>query len=182
MSVVVDPLNDPELAAAGAALRAEWRTDEEEWSRAAFEHWQHDQSLLDVARDCMHRGDTLVVLSRRNTFRGVVSSVGEDVMRVATAEGPVVVHVNADAPLALRVVMRATAGGARGDREPASLRAVLLDLETSGARVEVGVAIADAVLTGMLRVGRDQVAVRDGDGFETYVPLRWVTWVRSSVG
>ncbi len=178
MSVVVDPLYGPELAAAGAALRAEWRTDEEEWTRAAFERWQHDQTLFDVARDCMHRGDTVVMLSCRRSFQGVVSSVGEDVVRMTTADGRVVVHLGADAPLALRVAARATAGGARGDRERLTLRAVLLDHETSGAAVELGVATAEYALTGVLRVGRDQVALRSSEGVETYIPTRWVAWVR----
>jgi hypothetical protein len=178
---VVDPLHDPELAAAAAALRAEWRADEEEWALAALERWHHDQTFLDVARECMYRGDTVAMHWGTRSFSGQVSSVGADVVRVVTGDGPVAVHVDSEIPLALRVVRRVTAGGGRGGRDPATFRAALLDLETSATRVEVGIAGADRAFVGLVRVGRDQVAVIDAEAGETYVPIRRVTWVRAWV-
>ena len=63
---------DDDLASAGA-LRAAWRAEEAEWSRAALERWQHEQTLVDVLRECMHRGDTVAVRFAAHTFTGVVT-------------------------------------------------------------------------------------------------------------
>ena len=177
-------MNDPELTTAGAAMRAEWRTDEEEWTRAAFERWQHGRTVLDVARASMHRGDTVGMILPGWRVEGVVTSVGEDILQVTTAagDGGITVHVDADVPLALRVVRRATSGGVRGDRELVTLRALVFALEAAGTVVQVGTAATPDALTGTLSVGRDQIAVRDRDGIETYVPTRWVTWVRMPLG
>src|SRR5436190_21689722 len=100
---MLDGIDDQALAAA-AALRAEWRDDEYEWTRAALQHWEHDQTLLDVLRMCMHRGDTVALEFSDHTFTGVLTAVGEDLARVETVDGSVDVHLGATATCSLRVV------------------------------------------------------------------------------
>ncbi len=176
---MVDPVErDDELREVAAATRAEWRADEEQWALAAFEAWEHDRTLLDVARECMHRGDTVAVALPGRTFVGAVSSVGDDRIGIATNEGPVDVRITQDAPITFRVVTRARVGGTRGEQAVVTFRARLLELETDAASVELGVPLADGVLNGRLRVGRDQVSVTDRDGGRCYVSIGSVSWVR----
>lgn len=171
----LDGIDDEGLAAA-AGLRAEWRADEEAWTRAALERWEHDRTLLDVLRACMHRGDTVALAFPGRTFRGVVSAVGADLARVETVDGSVDAHLCPTAVLSLCVVATARAGGDRGDPSVATFRARLLQLE--GNVVQLGVRVSDGALAGELRVGRDHVSVVDRDGARRYVPTGSVSWVR----
>ncbi len=162
--------------AAAAALRAEWRADEDAWARAALEQWEHDRTLLDVLRTCMHRGDTVAFEFTGRTFVGALSAVGADLARLATTDGSVDAHLDGAAVLVVRVVVAARAGGGRGDRSITTFRARLLHLE--GTLVELGTRVHDDALIGELGVGRDQVRVLDGDGAARYVPIGSVNWVR----
>ncbi len=109
----------PDLAGAGAALRAEWREEEEEWMRAAAQHWAHGRDIHDVTRDLMHRGDTVEAIAAGRSFTGLVTFVGDDVMEVRTATGRVDVRLTVGdrrgpvAPLVLRVIEKARSGGGR---------------------------------------------------------------------
>ena len=58
---MTDALDDGDLHARSAAVRAEWRDDEEAWTRAAFEHWEHRRTLVDIVRDCMIRADEVIL-------------------------------------------------------------------------------------------------------------------------
>ncbi len=162
--------------AAAAALRAEWRADEDAWTRAALEQWEHDRTLLDVLHTCMHRGDTVALDFPGRTFIGVVSAVGVDLARLATPDGSVDAHLGPAAVLSLRVVTPARAGGGRGDPSITTFRARLLHLE--GTFVQLGTRVRDDACSGELRVGRDHVSVLDRDGVRRYVPIESVTWVR----
>lgn len=162
--------------AAAAAVRAEWRADEDAWTRAALEQWEHDRTLLDVLRTCMHRGDTVALEFPDRTFVGVVDAVGAELARLATSEGSVDAHVDAAAVFSLRVVAPARAGGGRGDPGITTFHARLLHLEAT--LVQLGTRVRDDALTGELRVGRDQVSVFDRDGVRRYVPIGSVSWVR----
>ena len=172
---MLDGIDDADLAVA-AALRAQWRDDEHEWTRAALARWEHGRTLADVLRACMHRGDTVALESPGRSFLGVVTAVGEDLVRVATADGSIDARLDPGAPLVLRVVRAARTGGERGDRSTATFRARLLELE--GTVVQVGLRADDDALTGALCVGRDQLSVVDPDGARRYVPIGSVTWVR----
>jgi GGDEF domain-containing protein len=57
----VDPLADAAGSDVAAAARAEWREEEDEWTRAAFERWQHARRLVDALKDVMYRGDAVLV-------------------------------------------------------------------------------------------------------------------------
>lgn len=184
-----DP-GDADLGGAAASMREAWRADEEEWSRAAAAQWAHGRSLVDIARELMHRGDTVAVATGDATFTGEVTDVGVDVMRLRTGRGPVDVAlalvtsgsgerrtVRLPAPVVVRVVARARSGGRRASGALSTFRARLLEHEADGAEVALGSVLLGEQLSGTVTVGHDQVHVRDRDGGETYVPLAWISWV-----
>jgi hypothetical protein len=143
---------------AAAAARSEWRADEEAWTRAAVERWLHERTLLDVARECLHRGDTVNVRFADRVFCGRVGAVGDDLFSLELVEGRVDVAATRAAPFVLRVAARARSGGARGDHVT-TMRARLLELELAGCEVEIGLSVGDTV-RGHMSVGRDHVVVR----------------------
>ena len=146
---------DPELAHAARSARAEWRRDEEEYLRAAEEHWAHQQTLREVVRALMHRGDTITVSIGAAGFTGRAVAVGDDWFELDTVGGTV--DVRLDAPeLVVRVVERAPDGGRRCEPGARTLRARLLEHEVAGGPVVVGSRDGGA-LQGELVVGRDQV-------------------------
>lgn len=163
------------LGDAAAAARSEWRADEEAWTTAAVERWLHERSLLDVVRECMHRGDTVSVRFAPRVFSGCVRAVGVDLFSLDLVEGRVDVAAARGARFILRVEARARSGGARGD-DVTTMRARLLELETARCDVEVGVDAGDAV-RGQLSIGRDHVLVRSAASHDTVVPIGAVSWV-----
>jgi len=180
---------NPDLDAAGAAMREEWRAEEEFYGREAHAQWEHGRRMADVWTELMHRGDTVAIALERVTFTGVIVAVGDDLASLRTPAGRVDVHRalparNAadrhallPAPFVLRVVERAKSGGMRQPR-PMSFRARLLELESDGGDVVVGCGLIPDELLGRITVGRDQLHVRGRDDTETYVPLAWVSYVR----
>ena len=168
--------SDPELAHAASSARAEWRRAEEEYVRAAEEHWAHQQTLRDVVRALMHRGDAIAASVGPTTFTGRVVAVGDDWFELDSAGGAVDVRI--DAPeLEVRVVARARDGGCRGAPGSRSFRARLLEHEMAGVPVVVG-GRAGREARGELVVGRDQVCV--GVPLGTYLPVRGIAWVRAT--
>ena len=109
-----DPLAHAGIGDAAASARAVWRADEEEWTRAAVERWHHGRTLLDVVRECMHRGDTVAVRVGAVTMTGTVRVVGDDVVSLASADGRVDFPLDSTTALTVRVVERARSGGTRG--------------------------------------------------------------------
>jgi hypothetical protein len=179
---VTDPLDRVDIGNAAAVMRAEWRADEEEWTRAALERWQHDRTLLEVLRECMHRGDTIAVRSGSVTFTGRVEAVGDNVVAIAARDGRVDLCCDAAVPLVVRVVERARSGGTRGDAVT-TFRARLLELEMAEGDVEAGTRVSGDVVRGRLTVGHDHVVVRDdeagdGGGGEMVIALAALAWVR----
>jgi hypothetical protein len=172
-----DLYESAKLGDVGAAARAAWRADEEEWTRAAFEAWDHERALVDVARDCMHRGDTVALLMSQRVFSGLVLAVGDDFVRVGSPTGHVDVRIGDHAQFILRVIAPARAGGWRGTTEIATFRACLLQLEVDGVEVELGVPAADAMV-GLIYLGGDHVRLECRDGGSAYVPIGSVSWVR----
>ncbi len=174
---MTDPLDRAGLGDAGAAVRAEWRADEEEWTRAALEHWQHQRTLLDVVRECMHRGDTVAVRLPHATFTGRVCAVGDDLVAIDVLDGRVDVRVDAHTPVVVRVVERARAGGTRGERVT-TFRARLLELEMDERDVELGAQSAGGIVRGRLQVGADHVTGHERDGSSAVIALAAMAWVR----
>ena len=170
---LADLATDPALAAEAAAARAEWRAEEEEWTRAEAERWAHQRSLADLAREYLHRGDTVEVYVAGARFRGLLSRVGDDWLRVETDGGAADVFLGAG--VVLRRVVRARAGGRRDDGTVRTFRARLLELEAEGAPVIVSAPSFDSDLRGYLTVGADHIIVTDDD-VET--ALSCVSWVQ----
>jgi hypothetical protein len=168
---------DSPLDDGGSAARAAWRAEEEQWAQAAFEAWEHQRSLVDVARDCMHRGDTVAVMVSGRTFTGALVATHRDHLGLRTAGGRVDVPSGPTSSPVLRVVTTALTGGTRGEQGTSTFRARLLQLEASRARVEIGG--IGIVCSGVLRVGRDQVSLEDREGGRVYVPIASLAWVRT---
>jgi hypothetical protein len=175
---VTDPLDRAGIGDAAAAVRAEWRADEDEWSRAALEHWQHQRTLLDVVRECMHRGDTIALRLPHVTFTGRVRAVGDDIVAIdVLGQSRVDVRVDAYTPIVVRVLERARAGGTRGDAVT-TFRARLLELEMDEHDVELGANGGDEIVCGRLQVGHDHVIGHERDGTSAVIALAAVAWVR----
>ncbi len=174
---MTDPLDRADLGDAAAQVRAEWRADEDEWTRAAVERWQHQRTLLDVIRECMLRGDTIALRLGNITFTGLVQAIGDDLVALDAAEGRVDVRVDDHTQLVARVLEHPHAGGTRGD-SATTFRARLLELEMNELDVEVGADVAGEVVRGQLTVGRDHVIVHEKEQIDTVIALAAVAWVR----
>lgn len=172
---------DAGLRARAAELRAEWRAEEEEWSRAALESFEHSRTLVDVLRTAMHRGDDVVLGSGGDAVRGVLAHVGDDWCMVHAPGGAIDVPVCATAPL-VRVVERSRRGGTSGAPTAArAWRARLFEHEMGRDPCVLAVAGGER-LVGRLRVGSDHVIVdetprRTSDHRDVFVPLVAVLWV-----
>jgi hypothetical protein len=174
-----DLFDDGELRVNAASVRAEWRADEDEWTRAAYERFEHGRALVDVARACMHRGDRVSFLVSDVTFTGAITSVGPDAARMQLGNEPddvVDVHLGVATGVVLRIDEHARAGGSRGD-DGLSFRARALELE-DGPEVLVGLGPAGLVLGGRLGVGRDHLRIVAVDGIETHAAFAGVSWLR----
>jgi hypothetical protein len=169
--------SDPELAHAASSARAEWRREEEEYLRAAEEHWAHQRTMRDVVRELMHRGDTVAVTVGPTTRTGRVVTVGEDWFELAGPAGSADLRLEAP-DLVVRVLERAHDGGCRGDAGSRTFRARLLEHEMAGGRVVVG--FRDSEMRGALVVGRDQVCV-GAPPLGTYVPIRAITMIHAAL-
>lgn len=156
-----------------AKARAEWRADEQDWSRAALERWEHGRALDDVVRDCMRRGDIVTFAYVAHSWSGRVASVGDDIARLDTRDVRVDIRLAVDAPFVLRV--RAVDGpGARDDSALTTFTARLREVD--GTAQCIGT--SNGPLEGRVRIGRDQVRVTDADGGVAYVPTGSVWWLR----
>ena len=174
----LDPRTRAELADVAADARAAWRADEEEWTAAALAQWHHGRTLVDVAREHLHRGDTITVSWAGATTRltGVVMGVGADVVALSVGSTRVDLALHAHTPIVWRVAQRAHDGGSRGHALN-GFRARLLELEAAADVVDVG--LDDEVVVGRLTVGRDHVVVVDDD-LTTVVAISALRYVRPS--
>jgi hypothetical protein len=156
-----------------SAARAAWRAEEDRWSRAALEQWEHTRALADVVRDCMHRGDRATFVLPTVTWSGPLVAVGNDIARVAVGATLVDLRLAPAAPFVLRV--RSTPNpGQRGDASVTTFLARLRELD--GTSVSIG--LISGSLEGGLRLGRDQIRLDERDGSGAYVPTGSVWWVR----
>jgi hypothetical protein len=180
-----------DLAATAAAMREQWRADEEDLGRDAAEAWAHGRTLVDELVGRMHRGDTLAFDVAGHTFIGPITYVGSDYLRVHTAGGPVDVRtmisvpigrsrarkLGIPAPLVVRVVARARSGGLRPGPASPSFRARLYELEMDGEPVVIGSTLLADEVQGALAVAADHVTVTTPIT-ESMVPIVWIAYVR----
>jgi hypothetical protein len=170
-----DEAPPPNLGASGAAMREEWRAEQESATRDAAEQWRHSRTLLDLAREHMHRGDRVAITVAGHRAVGVIIEVANDRIALLDDTAPdhslrTDVHVVDAIPLAFSVVERARAGGRTGART-ASFRARLLELEAAGAPVTLATAIGPDAYVGTLSVGTDLVVIATSAGVEMVVAL-----------
>lgn len=166
-----------DLAPLGGAMRAEWQAEEEELTRAAYDQWRHGRSFADLLAECATRGDTVHVTAATATFRGPVVDVGVDRFTIAAGPGPVDIALGADVVIGIDSAAAAEAG-----ERPAAggtLRARLLEHETSGATVLIGT--SDAELRGVITVGADHVVVAHGE-LARAVAISSIIWIRLAEG
>jgi hypothetical protein len=171
----IEPSDDfgAPFAGLGGSAREDWRAEEESYIRAAAEQWAHRRSLADRARDWVHRGDELAVVTGPARFIGVAVAAGPDLLSIRTTAGRV------DLPLpscAVTVVAAAHHPGRPASAAAISWRARMLEHETARHEVAVGRRDGAADLRGRLVVGHDHVIVVDDDR-ETFVAAASISWV-----
>jgi hypothetical protein len=159
-------------------MREEWRAEQESVTHDAAEQWRHSRTLLDLAREHMHRGDRIAITVAGHRAVGEIFEVARDRIAVLddSAGARVDVHVTDAIPLAFSVVERARAGGRSGART-ATFRARLLELETAGSPVVIATSMGPDRLTGTLSVGTDLVVIATPAGSETVIALSAVASV-----
>jgi hypothetical protein len=160
-----------DLAASG---RAAWREDEEEWTRAARQRWEHEQTLGNLVGAVGRRGFVVTLRLARVSFTGTVAATGDDVLVVRTAAGAVDVALGR-ADLVMHVEQRSRMPGRRPART--SLRSRLLEWERRRIPVVIGTSYDE--LRGLVAVGRDHVVLRRDEHEEVVLPLASIAWVRA---
>jgi hypothetical protein len=179
-----DLAGDAELEQAAGAAREDRRAEEEEYAHAAARQWARHRDLLDITRELQHRGDTVAVHVGESSFRGVIDTVGADYIQLRTPAGRVdiallVGHERTPLPLVIRVVERARKGGRRAEPRARTFRARLLEYDGEEIDAVIGSPLLRDGLRGRVTIGRDQVAVHDADGSDTYLPMDHVAWAHA---
>lgn len=160
-------------------MREEWRAEQESATLDAAEQWRHSRSLLDLARDHMHRGDRVAITVAGHRCVGEIVEVARDRIALLDVGGSAAradVHVIDVVPLAFTVVERALSGG-RSSARTLTFRARLLELEAAGAPVVIATALGPDRHTGILGVGTDHVVTTAADGTETVISLSAIAFV-----
>lgn len=136
------------------------------------------RQLHDVARELASRGDEITVFAGDRSARGTLTYARGDIAELATASGPIDVHLAAG--VALRVDHRVVAGGTDPRSGSDTLRARLLEHELAGHRLEIWMPRHGLDISGRLvSVGKDHAVARDGDDREWTISLMDIAWVRS---
>lgn len=170
--------SDEGLDALGRELRAttgdELRADAEEGERLAAQAARRGQTLADVARAALFRGDRVRLRTASTTVIGTVVRAAGDLVSVETVEGTV--HVRLTAAVAYEIVQRDAVPGRSVAPGPESFRACLLELEL--AEAEVSIALPWGEVRGQLSVvARDHLVVAGPSG-ETHLSLAAVDHLR----
>src|SRR5689334_6042846 len=106
-------LGNPDARAVDAAVKSEWRAEQEAATADALDGWRHDRTLRDIALEVVHRSDRLSVTLPHAHFLGTVEAVGDDLLAIRAVSGRVDVHLHPSLPLMLQVGERAREGGSR---------------------------------------------------------------------
>jgi hypothetical protein len=169
-------LANPDVRATAAAMREEWRADQEAATLEAVEDWRHQRTLCDIAREIVHRGDPIVAMMPHIRFQGDVEAVGPDLLAIRTMSGRVDLHLRDGVPLVLQVGERVREGGTREAVADGDFRGSLLARERFG-EVTLGCTMYDEPIDGKLVVGTDHVCIVGRGGGETFFPLWTVAYV-----
>lgn len=161
-----DPLDDlaRELRlGAGEELRAEAELDEIETETGR----RRRRTVGDLARQAMHRADTVTVEVAGRSLTGVVDAVGLDYLVLLTPVAAVDVRLDA---AVLRITPSRTGGH---DARPgsATFAARLAEYEETSETVTLLLTAPPGELTGSVAVAAgDHVRIAGGDGRESVVP------------
>ncbi|HZI38594.1 MAG TPA: hypothetical protein VFF24_09835 [Acidimicrobiia bacterium] len=153
----------------------EWREE-----AAADEHLtelqrRRAQTLADVAREAMHRGDRVTVEIAGMRLRHPVVAVGADYMVLDDDEGVVDVAL----AHATMTIDRRASGGVTGRPVATTLRARLAELEQAEAQVTVVTAGGGREEGSLELVAADHLVIDRAGGPRVYVPLGLVSLVFS---
>lgn len=171
------PDEHPDLDLVGAAMREEWRAEQEAATRDAAADWQRRRTLPELLTGHMHHGDRLAFDVAGWRVTGVPEEVGSDLVALRTVFGRVDIHLALGVPLRFEVFERATEGGRRGvDVAGGSFRRAL-ELREGPQEVSLGTVFEPDGVDGTLRVGADFVTLVARMGAETTVPISYVSWV-----
>ena len=174
-----EDLGDLERQFADSARRqrAELRQEQEELEGAAEELARKDRDLVDIAIEAMHRGHVVTANVGDRSFRGAITHVGGDNMRLADGVGNEIDFLLAGLSTLQTRPGDRSQGRAVKERHPARFRDVFLDPEATRAEIEVG-GPALAPIAGKLTVlADDHLVIQARDGDETVVPLSAVVYV-----
>jgi hypothetical protein len=169
-------LGNPDARAVDAAVKTEWRAEQEAATADALDGFRHERTLRDVALETVHRGDRLSVTLPNAHFLGTVEAVGDDLLSLRAVSGRVDLHLHPALPLMLQVGERARDGGTRETLGDGDFRGALLAREAAG-EVTLGCVLLSEPIDGKLVVGKDHVCVVRRGGGETFIPLSSVSYV-----
>lgn len=154
----------------------EWREEAAADEQLSELQRRRGQTLADVAREAMHRGDRVAVEAAGMRLVHPVIAVGNDYLVLDDGEQVVDVALR---QATLRVERRSS-GGVSGRPAAATFRARLGELEQAGARVTVVVTGGGREEGSLELVAADHLVIDGGGGSRSYVPLGVVALVFSS--
>ncbi|MGQ0825023.1 MAG: hypothetical protein ACT4OX_08370 [Actinomycetota bacterium] len=167
----------PDLAPAAAAMREEWRTEQEAATADAAQDWYHRKSLVDVFREHMHCGDRIAIVVTGWRVVGVPEEVGDDLVAIRTLGGRVDVHLAPTIPLWHELYEHSTEGGHRGVDAAGGRFVNALMMHEGEMEATVGTVFDPGGMDGRLSVGADHVVIVARGGAQTFVPIAQVAWV-----
>ena len=166
----------PDLDPAAAAMRAEWREEQDAATAAAAEAKHRRMTVRDRFEEHMHRGDRLAVIAAGQRLVGVPEEIGDDFVALRTLSGRVDVHLTPSVPIYFEVYERAASGGDRGVDAAGSFVNALVRHE-GDREVTLGTVFDADGIDGRVNVGADHVVLIGRAGAETVIPLAQVSWV-----
>jgi hypothetical protein len=167
----------PDLAGASAAMREEWRAEQEAAAADAAEQWRHRRTLADRVTEHMHAGDRLAIMVAGYRITGIPEETGPDLLALRTIFGRVDVHVAPGIPMTYEVYERSASTGGRGNAMAGGqFRNALLHHEHD-TEATLGLLTEPDGIDGRLEVGVDHVKVIARAGAETVVTFDTITWV-----
>lgn len=169
---------DPDLAAAGAAYRAELRAEAAAYEELAAKDRLRGRTLADVAAEALARGDVVAVAVAGRTFTGSVTYAAGDLLCLRTAAGDEV-DVRLGGDVALRVVRPVRAGGCTRPPGPSGFAARLAEHEAAGTLLEIGTRTPASGLVGRVdAVAVDHVVVTDVEGSRWFLARGAIDYVQ----
>ncbi|MGH3519842.1 MAG: hypothetical protein ACRDQ7_21120 [Haloechinothrix sp.] len=158
-------------------LRIEDRETREAIEAAASQIERAKRGLDEVALEFMHRGDTIRIAVGSRAWIGTVVHVGLRLLRLRIEAGAVI-DVDLSRLTSVSVVHRSPTGGrSPGGPDPATMIALLRQLEHTHDAVEIGGPELDPVTVRVLVVAQTHIEGLGVDGTEWVFPLHSIGYV-----